>query len=202
MSQKGFSPLFVILGFLVILGLVVGAYHIKKQKGDLDTSLQQSQSILTPSTQQSYSENNEATSWETYNNSTVGFQIKYPSRYGKAAVPSSEGAIPADGTEDNISIQFFSSPTDYVYLSVIPFDGNLEELKKYGGDVDAETIFLKNGPKIDDSESRWYVIKGKDGYKRYKVDFTGKGHGFTLEYEDNHPEKEIEEILSTFHFTK
>lgn len=138
--------------------------------------------------------------WKTYTNTKVGFEINYPGRFGIPVVPSSNGAMPANGLEDDIDIEFFKSPSDYVSLSVIPFTKDLDELKTYGGDVNAETIFLKNGPIIQGSETRWYIIKGPNNYKRYKIDFLGKGHAFTVEYDGGHLESEIDQILSNFRF--
>lgn len=204
--QKGFTPILLLIGVLVVAAVAVGTYYLGKfsSKNSYTPPITQlpSPTNTSYSTPSPSSSSDETANWKIYTNNKVGFSLKYPPRYIKPTVPGSERPIDVNGSEDNIAIEFSTSTSDYISLSVIPFSKSLNELKTYGGDVDAETMFLRNGPLIDGSESRWYVIK-KDSinYKRYKVDFLGKGHGFTLEYDENHSEREVNQVLSTFKFT-
>lgn len=75
MNQKGFTPIIIILGIVLILGIVGGVYYFGKNFVKVPVSKPQ---VLVSSTPQP-TQINETASWKTYTNNQYGYSIKYPS---------------------------------------------------------------------------------------------------------------------------
>ncbi len=106
MNQKGFSPLVIILGIILIIGIAGGAYYFGKsqtKKPEASSSpnpmvvSQTPQPIITPS-----SSPDETSSWKIYTNAKNGFSIKYPNnvRVGK----ENYGTSPYKGIQSSSGI--------------------------------------------------------------------------------------------------
>jgi hypothetical protein len=76
-KQKGFAPILIIFGIILILGISAGAYYFWKLN-----CCPQSQSQITSQTQVPVSSSagpDEITNWKTFTNSNYKFEINYPS---------------------------------------------------------------------------------------------------------------------------
>lgn len=75
--QKGFAPIIVIIGILVIAALTGGAYYLGTQKPPAPTPVINQRSKATPTTV------DETADWKTYTNTLIGFALKYPPDAGE-----------------------------------------------------------------------------------------------------------------------
>lgn len=154
------------------------------------------------------------TDWKTYENTAVGFSVKYPSRYPKPQLPSGAPGNPpvfADGTEDNERIIFGEKSTDSFGIMVFPYTGTTEDLISYkntpGGDGNSELVFIKN-LKLDKNIADWYLATPPTIYPgnettsgKIKIFYSDNGYGFIFDFNLDYDEEEIEQILSTFKST-
>ena len=155
----------------------------------------------------------ETANWKTYTNTIVGYQIKYPNRYSEPRIGNSP-PIPATGTEDETRIVFGDTQSDFYFLSVFPFSGTIQDLKKkkdYGyspggwensKDVSTEEQVL-HANKI---EGPFVTATYKNpelrliGYPNRSVFFLGKNRAFVLFGWSSHSKDELPQMFSTFKF--
>ncbi|EKD64754.1 MAG: hypothetical protein ACD_50C00309G0005 [uncultured bacterium] len=199
-SSPHSSKTFIILIVVILIAAVgMGGYFLGANQNQV---VQPPTQPIVPATQFSPTPVDETANWKTYTNTKVGFRIKYPSRYSKPTVPGSDGPMDTDGNEDNISIVFGDDSSDQITLSVIPFNGNINQLLEFINSPDAEVSLIKS-LKADGQDAFWYLIKDEYELEPYSyILFIGKDHGFTLEPQNtNYSKEEIELMLSTFKFT-
>lgn len=82
--QKGFAPILILVGILVIIGIAGGAYYLGKSQNSQPKSQSQVVSQTpTPSPNANLVPNAsaETANWKTYINDTYAFQIKYPEKF-------------------------------------------------------------------------------------------------------------------------
>lgn len=205
--QKGFVHVVLILGTVLLIG-TAGAYYFY-QKGNQKSEANNLQTY-SPSSSTLVDETME---WSTYQNTKVGFSIKYPSKDKKPiTVEGAYGGQPknVDGTEDDKVIEFPGNDPDFqnaFILDVYPYEGNLDAApsdkeKNYsysGGDLPLrlDKQFIVNG-----NRTLWFR-RNRDNEKtkyNYAVYLVGNKHAFALHTTPATDEKTLEKILSTFKF--
>lgn len=73
-KQQGFTPIFILIGALIMVGVAGGAYYLGRTTSPKPELQNQ---VVTSSPQPSPSID-ETANWKTYTNIRLGFQIKYP----------------------------------------------------------------------------------------------------------------------------
>jgi|GEM_PF-3384263 hypothetical protein len=91
--QKGFAPVLILVGILVIIGVAAGAYFFGKSQVTKSESQNQtavspnSQPIMTPT-----SSSDETANWKTFS-SKYGYSLRYPVEWGAAESVGSKGVV-------------------------------------------------------------------------------------------------------------
>lgn len=190
MNQKGFSNIVLVVIIIVLVG-VAGYFTFVKKLGPLA---------------QQPAPKDEIIGWETYNNNSLGFSIKYPSD----AKPSIEL-----NDQDKLNrLTGFGKSTDKSSGKLLPgkykyFEVRLEEDTdpdvgiKYGGFLDSKLV------------SKDIKLDGVSGYKAVEtvgydggdpfVEFGARHNGdiyHIIFYGDVNVSEEEQQILSSFKFTK
>ncbi|MDO8270187.1 MAG: hypothetical protein Q7T54_05980 [Candidatus Levybacteria bacterium] len=154
----------------------------------------------------------DTSSWKTYTNSAVGFEIKFPNKYpSPPSLPGGPGEnIKATGTETDNHILFGTSSTDTFGIQVFPYIGSLNSLittdkaksiPPYDWEGKTTTVSsqqikvaLQNSLLITSNYKNSTELPFK------AVFFVGKGYGFILNFSRNYTDNQITQILSTFRF--
>jgi hypothetical protein len=143
----------------------------------------------------------DTSTWKTYVNTKVGFQIKYPARYPKPKLPSGAPDSPeifADENTDDNDIIFGINSSDVVNFWVSPFFGTFEDFIASSDSLLESYTFVKN-IKVGGVDAAWYNSSIRENIT--KVLFVGEGHGFMFDASPNYNQNEMEQMLSTFKFT-
>lgn len=216
-KQKGQLTIFILVGILVLAGVAGGAYFLGKSgQSKPGQTVSQSQPTPQPTSGPQASHIPDPTAnWKTYTNAKVGFQVKYPPRYPKPALPSgapTSSTIYADENSEG-NIIFGEKSTDSFSIFVFPFTGTLDELlitqqakytRPYNGLPPDNFVTTTREVRIDGVKALWKISSYKEGAfaqeKHNNIFFTNKNYGFILNTWPDYNEKELNQILSTFRF--
>lgn len=221
MNQKGFAPILIILGIVLLLGAVGGAYYFGQSSVKPSTSVSQtpvsnSQTSISPT--QSPAKTtisptptsvptvvDETVSWKTYVNTKYGFSFKYPQGFETDTAsgnPIDSGKIfrisfLSLDKEDTLSIMTALAEADFSYArKTYGFEGmkNISDSSIQVGSFDTEIT-------LTDSETDKTPV-GLDKISSYNVvvkdkllviEYGGKVETVSLQ--------KLKQILSTFKFT-
>jgi hypothetical protein len=213
MKQQGFAPILILV---LIAVLAIGGYLIYKQQFIPVCSktqvLVKGQCMGTGvDYQKAQIQINEISSWGTYTNNKVGFQIKYPHSGQDVPIfskgPDGGQTINADGTEDNLVLEFPGNDSNYrnsFGLDLIPFSGTLEEVNKikknYNYSNENVATKMDKTFSVSGEPTSWYQHFSPGGVTTYEVVLVAKQHAFIFHASPNTDEKLMEQILSTFKF--
>lgn len=228
--QKGFVPILILLGVLVIAGLVGGAFYLGKSANLQKTA---PGPVITPQTQTPSPKvsalplqtltpiTDETTTWKTYTNSKIGFEIKYPpdidiaGQLGLGLGPITENESKhvalGSGLLGPTKTGSQSSFEGQMSIAMTPFQGSVEDFVN-SGQVPEFRIYsipavqkygLTQKESINNIEMFFYDSLGDTPFYGHLVFFVGKGYAFELRLDDR--VKKFQgtplEILSTFKFT-
>jgi hypothetical protein len=154
----------------------------------------------------------ESSSWNTYTNNKIGFQIKYPLTFDRPTLPSGYPLAPTlytDGSEGNGTIIFWETKDKWhsYFFTIEPYNYDLNQLIKDSCLNDNYWSYKTIDVLVSD-------IKGGECLGTNKTNptentdflfFVGKGYKFSFDFQP-HPgetpnENELEQIISTFKFT-
>src|SRR5258708_10577734 len=139
LNQKGFAPLIIILGLVLVLGLIAGAYYLGKggtQQTTNTTSVpaySSQPSTNLPSSNaisQATPTSDPTSNWKTFTNTVYFYTLKYPQNYLPLTVRLLANS---DGTEASLDIG--PSPDlpgapglPFFYVNVMPISGDSSKL--------------------------------------------------------------------------
>lgn len=208
--QKGFAPLILLVGILVIIGVAGGAYYFGKfqaLKSQLPNSVVTSQtpkpttSAISPTptgTDETTNPDSTGANWKEYR--TTYYVLNYPSNWNT-------GIPDMDASEQNLDHTYFGNSSDLYILGISVYgQQSWERMKNLLG----LTISSKEGTQEID-------FKGIKGFKRQGYfGENGNDYGFIILINSNGKvyqiaalqrtnkgdyTKYIDQILSTFKFT-
>jgi hypothetical protein len=199
-SSKKSSPILIIAIILAIVALLAVVAYVFGAKLLSPKPTPTPVAVVTPSPISDVTAN-----WNAYINTKVGFQLKYPNRYQKPALPSGVAGSPiiyATGQDDSTDIIFGQSSLDSFDLVVFPFTGTADQLKNYQSppiilSSDSSLSLIKN-IQVGTVTGNWYQSSSSSGFIR--VYFVENNHGFIFNTLANHNVGEVNQILSTFKF--
>ncbi len=226
-SQKGFAPVLVILGLVVILGIAGGAYYL----GTIKNKSQPQNPTVTSQTPSSPIPN-ETTNWKTYTNIKSGFSFKYPSGFTltKEEKTFEGNRKNLDGQTVNETQYFFSFTTGKMLngelvgdpglkgewqdisgfgISIIPTNGKgiVQAYDNKLGNLRDESTKVTLLDKIGNAdEFAKYSGAGQTirilRYGNYFIEVIWSQNSSTLPDGSNNIVTYIDQILSTFKFTQ
>lgn len=221
MNQKGFSPLIIILGIILVIGIASGAYYFgktqvpKPQSQNPVITSQIPQTTPTPSPSPAPSGAGETANWKTYTNNY--FTFKYPTdwsiytynKQGDPSVPVVRVACIICGDSSIIGFSVYDLSNDpwwnrvkftsdqYVnHTERDPYKNvsDYQSMKVDGNDATEALILPKGGNGISTVE--FFVPHGDKGYVLvYELQSPGNGRITSLKVFNP-------DILSTFKFTQ
>ncbi|MBI2597049.1 hypothetical protein HYW41_02745 [Candidatus Daviesbacteria bacterium] len=216
-NQKGFTPVLILLGAILITGIVGGAYYLGTQRSQPTSPTTTSQPTPT-----SNPTANGIASWGIYKNTKIGFEISYPNgkRYPYYVKgPDGGNTYTVDGTEDNEVVNFPGNSPHYdaaYFLKTVPFSGTLEEVvamvkKDYGYSVTNKATLISKDFKIAGNDVLWYKIQDRRDRRSdpgpnpgeeefFEILMVAKNHAFIFHSIYGTDEKLMDQILSTFKF--
>lgn len=154
MNQKGVSPLVIVLGIVVILGVASGINYLIFQKGPIQQdTVTQSTGIITTTSPTS----NETANWKIYTNNIGAFTLKYPSSWVLENSTDTGGATLTEKEPFGQGLQ----------ISVYPNTSSLTELDFlytymfYGQDL-AEPSIKSLGDLLQGAVSKQIKVGGVD----------------------------------------
>ncbi len=217
MNQKGFAPILIILGIVLLLGVAGGVYYYIQQVPKYGMGFVPSppEVIRQRQTSTPSSTIDETANWKTYTNKRVGFEIKYPpdvdigTQLGMGMGPVNEnegkflafifpyvapGAHSKYGDEGNIEI------------NIIQFSGTVKEFVNSGQTQELRRDFSSSDQPqketINGLDMLFYDQNTSAPFPTHLAVFVGKG--FAFEYYLTDTAKTLQEvplkILSTFKF--
>lgn len=214
--QKGFAPLIIILGILVILGIAGGAFYLGRStiSNPSPTPAVTSQITppLNPSTNPAPTGSGETDNWKTYTNTQAGISFKYPNNwivepYDIPGFSYFHGIIQLKikgqqyGPEPaTMSISYWDNPEN---LTLDKFEQKLNE-----GGGKYYSLDLPNAQKITIAGISSYYWKSVASAcepvrcGRYMIPYKNKIFDISLYLATAEQQQDIiDQILSTFKFT-
>lgn len=204
----------LILFVLILILAVGGTYLVLDSKPKPQTVISKTipTSVPTPTP-------DETVTWKIYTNTKVGYQIKFPNRYSEPSERNTSPPVPATGTEDETRIVFGDTQSDFYFLSVFPFSGTIEELRRtrkkdygyppLGGWEDSKDIATEEQTLHTNNIEGLFVTATYTnpalrltGYSGRSVFFLGKNRAFVLYGWSSHSKDELPQVFSTFKFTQ
>lgn len=106
MNQKGFAPILIALGIILILGIVGGTYYLGTLKNQQAVSFGNKPQSQNPgvTSQTPQPTPNETANWKTYTDTKYGFSLKYPINYNVAVLDNTKDLIKEAGITDPIPL--------------------------------------------------------------------------------------------------
>ncbi len=182
MNQKGIAPILILVGILITAAIAGGAYYFSRPSTPPVQTSPVPQATPTDPT----------SSWKTYTNNKIGYQIMYPSDWNLREEDSSGELIMLSKGSSFIEIQneltiiLKQNQTFEEYILNTPGAGNGNSVQKI--DINGNTSFLQegkqNGGELASNSQIW--IEHKNKY----LSIIFKGFSY----------QEIKPILSTFKF--
>lgn len=156
--------------------------------------------------------------WKTYINTKVGFQLRFPERYGPPSLPSGTANAPliyASGQEVDDNIIFGTTSLDGFSLRIFPYSGILNDLphteqaKSFPfqfSDPEYITLSIKDHS-FNNINNHVLVAFDKTRKADVAIFFLQNGYGLILAQSGSNSNpinnaKEINQILQTFKFTE
>jgi hypothetical protein len=200
---------FIFGGALALLVVGVGSFSLGVANGRAQVKTVTKVVPVTPSPKPpqptkafSHSANPMTVNWNIYDNTGVGFSLKYPPRYGKPQImnESGVGVEYATGREENGGLLFGIESPDTFSLSLIPITGTLAEFVKTQLPTATDSGILKKDLTVAGTKAEWYTIKSspEEVKNPQKIYFTFNDYGFILEAPESYSPRDIEYILSSF----
>lgn len=209
MRQKGFSPITIVVGILLIFTVAFGAYFLGTKNNKPSTQTEQTTTKTNPTPVASTTPLtivDETANWKTYVNKTHKYTVKYPrdwesgeAAHGMSAVEPIFIAPLSKETVSDLEVQ--------IIIRIDPLTSgckgdeviNIDKVKGYKQKkiVNGETVELKgaNGEVIPSKKFAYSTIDACviRGNEIYVFNFVDK---------DYSREKIIDQIISTFKFTQ
>lgn len=135
MNQKGFSPLFIILGIILVIGIAGGAYYLGRQnifKSQSQNPMVTTKPISTPSVQPtptnaSLSAIIDTSNWKKFTSKTEGFTLLYPPEWIIEDSSSGNCAHTKLNGSDCRDRFAFKSPDNLLVSYTIHQDDNIDQ---------------------------------------------------------------------------
>ncbi len=220
LAEGGQTQVLILAGIVILIAVAGGIFFLGRltaPKPQTQTPVATPQPSPSPlSTKTPAKVEDPTANWKTYTNTKIGFQIKYPPRFGPPVLPSGlDPTIYADGSEDKADIIFGEKTGDSYSLIIFPYNLTLIDLLNERKTKRAATpdlklpVILPDIPtklvktfSVADVETNWYTNgyeNGKDASSQ-EVHFIGRGYGFIFRRGENVKQQELDQILSTFRF--
>ena len=214
MTRRGFAAPFILIGVLVLLLALGGAYYLGKSSPSSPTLPQPTTTIpLSPTA-------DPTSNWKTYKNTKLNYSIKYPTDFNIVKGPADN--LPDSAFQDLDNISFESANRGRFDVSINPKDASGKQIQC---DTDAECLqkwldVLKITPpdEVISKISIKILGKNREGFENiiknkfytqgfdYYV-FIEKGNIWNIglpgqaEQKKTNSEEIFDQILSTFKFT-
>lgn len=207
MSQKGFAPILIALGVILILGVVSGAYYFGKSQSVKPTI--QNSVVTSQTPQPTPSPTPDAiANWRTYTNTQYKFTLSYPEDW--------ESQVPEVST-NNFRLDFLKFDQDYngferPNITLIINNDNINNIrsslfKEYNSKGTIQDIGLLSGD-LYQGTGKSKDFSGKNTFQKFRADYliskNNLNYWFRLstkpEYQNKHLE-DFKKIISTFKFT-
>lgn len=216
MDQKGFSVLFIILGFVFIIGVAGGAYFLGKESSPKPSptsvvTFPTSQHTVTTSPSDINPEPTgagETANWKMYVSENYGYSFKYPFNFWISSVTTSK-KVTSDTSITTISDAPPPPTNTMATMSITDFGQKPGEslntlVNRYMEDRTEHLI--KRSKNITVNNHAALYLETDVSNKRYDLIFIETGNSnviiITLHAVDNSLQPSINKMLSTFIFTQ
>ncbi len=121
-SQKGFAPIFILIGLVVLVGVVVGVNYLGIQQNKINSlNNQVNQLTLTPTPTKPFPSvavsggvtNPAMADWKTYTNNSLGIYFQYPQEYSLKQTSAEQVIFSIESTDkSSFQLIIYNNPNN------------------------------------------------------------------------------------------